>query len=197
MSRYTHNPNIDHWNAISRLLRYLKGTINYGLTFSSYPSVLEGYCDANWISDTDELKPTSGYVFTLAGGAVTWKSAKQTVIARSTMEAELIALEKACSEAEWLRSFLVDIPLWNEQVPPVIIHCDCQAAIARAKSKNYNGKSRHIRLRHHILRQLIENGAVSMDYVRSEKNLADSLTKPLARRLVSEASRGIGLCPIE
>jgi hypothetical protein len=195
LSRYTHNPSIEHWNAISRLLRYLKGTINFGLSYCDYPTVLEGYCDANWISDSDEVKPTSGYVFTLAGGTVSWKSSKQTCIARSTMEAELVALEKVRFEAEWLKSLLVDLPLYTNPVPPVCIHCDCQAAIARAKSKIYNGKSRHIRLRHNIVRQLIENGIISLDFVRSERNMANPLTKPLARKLVSETLRGIGLIP--
>ena len=100
LSRCTYNPSIEHWNAISRLLRYLKGTINFGLSYCGYPTVLEGYCDANWISDSDEVKPISGYVFTLARGAVSWKSSKQTCIARSTLEVELVALEKAGSEAE-------------------------------------------------------------------------------------------------
>ena len=97
--RYTHNPSIEHWDAISRLLRYLKGTFDYGLSYCGYPTILEGYCDANWISDTDEVKPTSGYVFTLARGAVSWKSSNQTCIAKSTMESELVALKKAGSKA--------------------------------------------------------------------------------------------------
>ena len=97
LSKYTHNPNFEHWNAISRLLRYLKGTINLGLSYCGFPAILEGYCDANWIFDSDELKPTSSYVFTLAGGAISWKSSKQTCIARFTMEAELVASEKAKS----------------------------------------------------------------------------------------------------
>ena len=111
LSRCTHNPSIEHWDAIFRLLRYLKDTFDYGLSYCNYPAILEGYCDANWISDTDEVKPTSGYVFTLAGGAVSWKSSKQTCIARSTMELELVALEKAGSKAEWLRNLLIDIPV--------------------------------------------------------------------------------------
>ena len=82
LSRYTQNLSIEHWDAISRLLRYLKGTFNYSLSYCSYPIILEGYCDANWISNTDEVKPTSGYVFTLAGGAVSWKSSKQTCIVK-------------------------------------------------------------------------------------------------------------------
>ncbi|KAJ0103510.1 hypothetical protein Patl1_06354 [Pistacia atlantica] len=195
LSRYTHNPDKSHWIALDRVARYLKGTIDYGLMLGSTPPVLEGYSNANWISDSDEIKSTSGYIFTLGGGVVSWKSSKQTCIAQSTMESELIALEKACSEAEWLRNFLADLPI--ETHPPILvsIHCDCQAAIARAKSKIYNGKSRHIRIRHTIIKQLLESGVVSLDFVKSELNLADPLTKPLSRRLVEYTSRGMGLMP--
>ena len=95
LSRYTSNPGPDHWKAIVRVLRYLKYTQNYGLHYSKYPVVLEGYSDANWISNTKDSKSTSGYLFTLGGGAVSWKSSKQTCIARSTMEYEFIALDKS------------------------------------------------------------------------------------------------------
>ncbi|CAM8939577.1 unnamed protein product [Rhodiola kirilowii] len=85
LSRYTHNPNSDHWIALARLMQYLKGTIDWNLCYSGFPSVIEAYCDANWVSDNDEVNSTSGFLFTLGGGAVAWKSAKQTCIARSTM----------------------------------------------------------------------------------------------------------------
>ncbi|XP_077214618.1 uncharacterized protein LOC143849484 [Tasmannia lanceolata] len=111
LSRYTQNPSKDHWDAITRVLKYLKGTVDYGLKFCGFPSVLEGYSDANWISDSDETKSKSGYVFTLGGSAVSWKFSKQTCTARSTVESEFIALEKTGSEAEWLRNLLSDIPL--------------------------------------------------------------------------------------
>ena len=94
-----------------RVLRYLRFTRNIGLNYTRYPAVLEGYCDANWISDTRDSKSTCGYVFTLGGAAVSWKFSKQTYIARSTMESEFIALDKAGEEAEWLRHFLEDIPI--------------------------------------------------------------------------------------
>ena len=100
MSKYTNNPSDIHWIALIRILRYLKGTIDYGLMYFGYPSVLEGYSNANWISDFDELKSTSGYVFILVGGAISWKSTKQTCIARPTMELEFIALENAGIEVE-------------------------------------------------------------------------------------------------
>ena len=110
LSRYTSNLSAEHWKGIVKGLRYLRFTRNYGLHYNRYPTVLEGYSDANWISDIKDSKSTSGYVFTLAGAAVSWKSSKQTVIARSTMESEFIALDKCGEEAEWLRNFLEDIP---------------------------------------------------------------------------------------
>lgn len=70
LSRYTHNPNSDHWNALLHLLKYLKGTMDWSLHFAKFAVVLEGFCDANWVSDNDEISPTSGYVFTLGGGAI-------------------------------------------------------------------------------------------------------------------------------
>jgi len=82
------------------LLKYLRGTIDWCLHFNKFPAVLEGYCDANWVSDNDEVSSTSGYIFTLVGGAISWQSAKQTCIARSTMGSEFIALELAGQEVE-------------------------------------------------------------------------------------------------
>uniref|UniRef100_A0A2N9GAW9 Integrase catalytic domain-containing protein n=1 Tax=Fagus sylvatica TaxID=28930 RepID=A0A2N9GAW9_FAGSY len=196
LSRYTSNPGEDHWKAIVRVLRYLKYTLNYGVHYTRYPAVLEGYSDANWISDTNDTKSTSGYVFTLGGAAVSWKSSKQTCIARSTMESEFIALDKAGEEAEWLRHFLEDMPMWTKPVPPICIHCDSQSAIGRAQSYMYNGKSRHIRRRHNTVRQLLSNGIISIDYIKSKDNIADPLTKGLSGERVNCSSRGMGLKPI-
>ena len=100
LSRYTSNPNDAHWTALLRVLGYVSHTKEYALRYGKYPPVLEGYSDANWIADSEESKSTSRYVFTLAGAAVSWKSSKQTCIARSTMESEFIALDKAGEEAE-------------------------------------------------------------------------------------------------
>jgi hypothetical protein len=193
LSRYTQNPNHEHWAAIIRLMKYLRGTMNYGILYSGFPTVLEGYSDANWISDSDEIKSTSGYIFILGGGVVSWKSSKQSLIARSTMESEFIALDLAGYEADWLRNFLIEIPLGIKPTPSISMHCDCQAAISIAKNKSFNGKNRHIRLRHDVVKQLLKDGVISIDYVKSEMNLADPLTKPLGRKMILETSRGMGL----
>jgi hypothetical protein len=196
LSRFTSNPNEDHWKALNRVLRYLKFTMNLGLWYTRYPPVLEGYYDANWISNTKDSKATSGYVFTIGGVVVSWKSTKQTCIARSTMEAEFIALDKAGEEAEWLRNFLEDIPCWTKPIAPISIHSDSQSAISRAQNNMYNGKSRHIRRRHNTIKQLISNGVISIDFVRSKENLADPLTKGLPRDQMSKLTLGMGLKPI-
>nr|AAT58810.1 putative polyprotein [Oryza sativa Japonica Group] len=126
LSRFTSNPGDDHWRALERVMRYLKGTVELGLHYTGYPVVLEGYSDSNWISDVDEIKATSGYVFTLGGGAVSWRSCKQTILTRSTMEAELTALDTATVEAEWLRDLLMDLPVVEKPVPAILMNCDNQ-----------------------------------------------------------------------
>ncbi|KAK1608175.1 hypothetical protein QYE76_031848 [Lolium multiflorum] len=104
-------------------------TASYGIHYTGYPRVLEGYSDANWISDADETKATSGYLFTLGGGAVSWKSCKQTIITRSTMEAELTALDTSTVEAEWLRELLIDLPVVEKPIPAIPMNCDNQTVI--------------------------------------------------------------------
>ncbi|XP_075074799.1 secreted RxLR effector protein 161-like [Nicotiana tabacum] len=113
LSRYTHNPNSEHQNVLHRLLRYLKVTMDWCLYFNKFLAVLEGFCDANWVTNNDEVISTSSYVFTLGVGPISWKSSKQTCIARSTMESEFISLELAGQETEWLRKLLADVLLWR------------------------------------------------------------------------------------
>ena len=91
-----------------------------------------------------KTQATSGYVFTLGGGVVAWKSTKQILISRSTMKSEFIALDMTCIEAEWLKNLLSDMPLLNKSIPVISIHCDNQAT--KAKNTNLNEKGRHIRI---------------------------------------------------
>ncbi|KAL6327095.1 hypothetical protein AAG906_014339 [Vitis piasezkii] len=172
-------PDIGYSFALVRVLIYLKHTIEYGLHYTRYPSVIERFSDANWISDSLESKSTSGYIFTLGGTTISWKSSKQTYIARSTMESEFIALDKAREEAEWLRNFLEDIPMWPKLVTAICIHRDSQAALARAKNA------------------LLSNGVITTDFVKSKDNIVDPLTKEMSREQVVVTTRGMGLKPIK
>ena len=196
LSRFVSKPGDVHWHAVERVMRYLKGTMNYGLHYTGYPSVLEGYSDANWISDADEMKATTGYMFTLGGGAVSWKSCKQTILTRSTMEAELTALDTSGVEARWLRDLLMDLPLVDKPVPAILMNCDNQTVITKVKSSKDNMKStKHIRMRLKAVRKLRNSGVIALDYVHTAKNLADPFTKGLSRVVIDNASREMGMRP--
>lgn len=197
LSRFTSNPGDDHWRALERVMRYLVGTMDYGIHYSGYPAVLEGYSDSNWISDVDELYATSGYVFTLGGAAVSWRSCKQTILTRSTMEAELTALDTATVEAEWLRELLLDLPIVEKPVPAILMNCDNQTVIVKVNSSKDNLKSsRHIKRRLKSVRKLRNSGVISLDYIQTAKNLADPFTKGLSRNVIDAASKEMGMRPI-
>ncbi|KAF3619636.1 hypothetical protein FXO37_33624 [Capsicum annuum] len=111
------------------------------------------------------------------------------------MKSEFIALDKDGEEAEWHWNFLEDISYWSKPVAPVCIHCDFQAAIGRAGSMMYNGKSHHIRRRHNIVRELLNSGIITVDYIKSKDNVSDPLTKVLSRERVERTSKVMGLRP--
>ncbi|XP_058751848.1 secreted RxLR effector protein 161-like [Vicia villosa] len=106
LCRFTSRPSNEHCKAIERVMRYLKRTLDLGLHYKKFPVVLEGYSNADWNTLSDDSKATSGYIFSIAGGAVSWKSKKQTILAQSTMESEMIALATTSEEASWLRWLL-------------------------------------------------------------------------------------------
>ncbi|KAI5388393.1 hypothetical protein KIW84_074186 [Lathyrus oleraceus] len=128
-----------------------------------------------------DFKATSGYVFNIARGVVTWKSKKRAILAQSTMESEMIALAIASEEANWLRCLLAEIPLWEKPMSIVLIHCDNTTAIAKIENRYYNGKKRQIRRKHNTVRDCISKGVVRVDHVCTDKNFADPLTKGFSR----------------
>ncbi|GJV18870.1 zinc finger, CCHC-type containing protein [Tanacetum coccineum] len=193
LSRFTSNPSRQHWQAKTRVFKYLKGTMNYGLSYMGYPSVLKGYSDASWINHVEDSSSTSGWMFLLEGGAISWASKKQTCITGSTMESEFVALAAAGKEAEWVRNLIHEIPIWPKPIASISIRCDSAPTMAKAYSQIYNGKYRHLGVRHSMIRELIMNGVISIEFVRSQKNLADHLMKGLARDLVNKSVIGMGL----
>ena len=154
------------------------------LTYMSSPGILEGYSDDSWIDQTSDSKPISGWIFTLVEGAIYWASKNKICIPTSTMESEFIALVAASNEAEWIRDLLSDIRLWDVPVPSIPMYYDSEATLSKVYNVVYNGKSRHIGLRHNYVRQLLENGTIKVVFVKSSKNLANPLTKPLTRHFV-------------
>ena len=124
--------------------------------------------------DADEIKGTSGYVFILGGGAVSWKSCKQAILTRSTMKAKLTTLDTTTVEAEWLHELLMDLPIVEKSIPAILMNCDNQTVIVKMNSSKDNMKSsRHVKRRLQSVRKFRNSGVTALDYVQTAKNLAD------------------------
>ena len=134
VNQFCSNPGEEHWKAAKRILRYIKGTIDYGITFDGNKETdvkLKGYVDADWGSNPNGRKSQSGYLFTICGGVISWASKKQSVVALSSTEAEYIAASLASQEAVWLRSLLGDINFVQKE--PTVIKEDNQGTIALSR----------------------------------------------------------------
>ncbi|GKB03347.1 hypothetical protein Tco_0831436 [Tanacetum coccineum] len=125
--------------------------------------------------------------------AISWASKKQTCITGSTMESKFVALAAAGKEAEWLRNLILEILVWSKPIAPISISCNSAATLAKAYSQMYNGKSRHLGVRHSMIRELITNEVISIEFMRSQQNLAYHLTKRLARDLIIKSTEEMGL----
>nr|GEY08851.1 hypothetical protein [Tanacetum cinerariifolium] len=145
------------------------GCLMYAMTCTRHDIAFAvGYTDANWISNTEDNSSTSGWVFLLGGGAIFWASKKHTCINGSTIDSEFVALVAVGKEAEWLKNLLLEILLWSKPIAPIYIRCDSSATLAKAYSQMYNGKSRHLGVKHSMIHELITNGVISIEFVRSE-----------------------------
>ena len=135
LARFSSKPTTEHWTAVKRLLRYLKGTLTHGILYTKDGSdTFIGYTDADWAGDADDRKSTSGYIFLLSGGAVSWRSLKQKCVALSTAEAEYIAMASTAQESVWLRQLIAE--LTNILEAPTLIYEDNQSAIAMTNEKH-------------------------------------------------------------
>ena len=178
VAKYSANPTKQHWIAVKRIFRYLKGTLNHGLFYSRNESTeCVGFSDSDWGGDLDDRKSTSGYLFQLGGTAISWRSKKQTCVALSTAEAEYMALASAAQEAMWLRQLTIDLK--NEPVSATVIFEDNQSAICIAKNPQFHGRSKHIAIKYHFIRDQVENNNVELRYCRTNDMIADMLTKGL------------------
>ena len=178
MAKYSAKPTKQHWIAVKRIMRYLKGTLNYGLLYSKDGSTeCVGFSDADWGGDLDDRKSTSGYLFQLSGAAVSWRSKKQTCVALSTAEAEYMALASAAQEAMWLRQLTTDLK--SKPTGATVIFEDNQSAIGMAKNPQFHGRSKHIAIKYHFIRENVCNNTVELRYCRTNDMIADMLTKGL------------------
>jgi hypothetical protein len=184
LSQFLINPSTSHRTAAIRVLRYVKHTKQLKLTYGhAQQAHLHGYCDADYAMDVDTRRSTTGYVFKLNGGAISWQSKRQSSTALSTAEAEYMALAEATKEATWLRNILKSTlspsSYLFETDKPTVIHEDNQSAIKLTYNPIDHKRTKHIDIRYHFTREAVENGHITLAYTPTALMTADILTKPL------------------
>ena len=174
LCRYGAAPTTAHWEAARHVLRYLKGTADFCMCFGPESTDLVGWCDADYAGCPDTRRSTTGYLFTLNGGAISWCSRAQPTIAASTTEAEYMAQSEATREALWLLKACADL---GKSPAPIQIFTDSQSALKLLKNPVISQRSKHIDVRHHFTRERIAKGDVTFEYVPTGEMPADALTK--------------------
>ena len=193
VSSFSTNPGNEHWTAVKRIFRYLAGTKALGIVYGT-SRICGGLTDSDWGGSNDR-RSTSGYVFLLNGGAISWASRKQSVVALSSMEAEYMGITQAVKEVLWLRTLFRE--LWALQHGKEIstIYSDNQGAIALAQNPGFHAQSKHIDIQFHFVREHVntETGSINLLYHPTNDMTADVLTKGLARGRHQKHRAAMGL----
>ena len=195
IARFNDRPTNDHWTAAKRVLRYLKGTKDYGITFTRNAQFdVEGYSDADYAGDLDSRRSTTGYVFTIMGTPVSWRSKLQRVVALSSCESELIAIVDAGKEALWMRKALRAYKFPCDS--PLMIHEDNQGTIAVAtNARGMSDRTKHVATRYFAVRDWIDSGEICVEYIPTGEQLADIFTKGLHVTIFLKLVAALGLLP--
>jgi hypothetical protein len=184
LSRFLDCPGLKHWQAAQHLLEYVKNTHHYGLRYTrptgeiQLEGLLHGYSDADWAGQVEDRRSTSGYVFKLAGGPISWQSKTQKSVALSTAEAEYMALSDAAKEAMHLRALLTVLGISTEA--KTVIYEDNQAAIKIAENPVLHDRTKHIDIRYHFVRELVESLKIDVVYINTVDMIADLMTKAVS-----------------
>jgi len=180
VSQFMHEPYEEHLEAVHRILRYLKGTPGKGLFFGRNESrKIEAFTDADWAGSASDRRSTSGYCTFVWGNLVTWRSKKQSVVARSSAEAEFRSLAQGICELMWLQRLMYELGL--QSTNPMRLYCDNKSAISIAHNPTHHDRTKHIEVDRHFIKEKLEEGLICMTYVASNGQLADFLTKGLPR----------------
>jgi hypothetical protein len=180
LSQFLVEPRCVHLVATKHVMRYLKGTMDYGLSYDGdHDFTLSGYTDADWAGSVADRKSTSGCCFSLGSVMISWQSRNQSSIALSTMEAEYIAACSASCEAIWLRKLLTD--LFDLEMRATTILCDNQSCIKMIENVVFHDKSKHIEILYHFIHDMVQRGALKLQYISTDEQVVDVMTKPLSR----------------
>lgn len=190
------HPLESHWKAVKRILRYLKGTLSYGLELKPAPSPstcfnLVAYSDADWASDPDDRRSTSGYCIYFGSNIVSWCSKKQTLVARSTAEAEYRSMAHATSELLWIQSLLKEL---NISFSKPCLYCDNASAVALSYNPVLHARTKHLELDIHFVREKVVANELQVMHVPAASQIADALTKPLSSSLFCATRAKLNVC---
>ena len=192
MAQFCNNYSEQHWTEAKKILRYLKGTADLGIKYKRSNNLeMRGFSDSDYAGDKIERKSVTGYVFLLNGAPISWCSQKQQIVALSSTEAEYVALTATAKEAVWLQKLTSE--LGHEVQRPLPLFVDNQSAIKLAHNPEFHNRSKHIDVKYHFTRNLIQQGDISVDYVPTDKQAADCLTKPLLKTKFEEMKQLIGI----
>ena len=150
-----------------------------------------GYVDSDFADDRDKRRSTTGYVFSMDGGAISWESKLQSVVSLSTTEAEYITVAHTCKETIWLKKLLRDFKVKQDMMR---VNCDNQSALHLMKNPTFHSQTKHIDIRYHFVRDVVDDGLVSLLKIHTDANPTDVLTKSMAREKFnwSKASLDLG-----
>ena len=195
LSKFMLNPGPLHWVALMHVLQCLKGTLHYrimygGKGFTSLAPV--GYVDADYAGDTDTRRSCAGHVFIQAGGLTAWGTQYQPTVTLSTTEAEYMSLTRSAKQVQWMYSAMDEVGF--PQPKPAILKGDNRSANALAKNTKHNSRVKHIDIRHHYVRERVEEGDIVIEHVPSVDNPADLFTKPLTRAIHHGHCLALHLC---
>lgn len=193
VSQFSHNPGWEHWEAVKRIFRYLKGTKELELVYGGDKRGLVGYTDADGASQ-EHRRAISGYVFMIDGGAVSWSSKKQELVTLSTTEAEYVAATHAAKEVMWLRRLISEV--FGTIDEPTTLFSDSQSAIALTKDGHYHARTKHIDIRYHFIRYIVEAGHIKLIYCPTHEMTADVLTKALPSAKAKHFASALGLATV-
>ena len=194
VGRYQSDPGMEHWTAVKNILKYLKRTKEMFLVYGGDEElVVKGYVDASFDTDPDDSKSQTGYVYVLNGGAVSWCSSKQEVVAASTCEAEYIAASEAAHEGIWMKELITDLGVVPSASGPMTLFCDNTGAIAIAKEPRFHRKTKHIKRRYNSIQDHVQSGVIDICKVHTDLNIADPLTKPLPRAKHDQHHNAMGV----
>jgi len=190
VARFTSNPGPAHWEAVKRIFHYLAGSCDLWLSYSETCRTLISYTDADG-SMAEDRHTISGYAFLIDGGAVLWSSKWQEIVSLSTTESEYVVAMHGLKEALWLRSLLSEV--FGPFKDPTTMFCNNQSAIALTRDHQYHARTKHIDVRYHFIRWVVDQGVVRLVYCPTEDMVADALTKVLPSPKVKHFTAGLGL----